>query len=717
MVVALFLLATQLAVGDSVYSSEALRSLVAEAAAANRGIPATLATYRARAESEIAFLQAEGDSEQVAQVEQIESELRWRSPNRVEQRVIGYRAATPALAVGALSYLRRPWIAPTLYGNHLRILLNWRDVVPLVRGKRTRAAIHPLADERDGVYRFDGGDTVQLAVPDHDTIRVIRIRVTPWVPPSAQTLLFRGELDVDPLSKQVVRMRGQLVVVGQHPSRWVRLVRRGIQTVAVAELVSTRVDGYWLPAYQRLEIQARSPLAKDLRAALRIVTRFRHYTVNDVELSARHVRSRPAKCAPECLAVARRDSLGQFTEWMHEAGVVTAAMKSSDFDDVTSDAWGPPRPKPERSSAQHADSARPSRVKRAYAGISDQLRALDHSGLSVSADAGRTWSDGTTRGALALQWNRAPWRSSLLVEQPLMSSGGLLPALGDQSSVVAFRFGTADVNRGARTLALARELGGPSGARVRLDAGPASDPAESMWSRAYSACAPSGLVSNYAAEVNRNLRSTVVLELHPDVNADRRTRGIGAGLTYEHVDCELRTQRIEGRLLARSTRGVMTYAARLDGASLTRWRLRPPQLLAPDAYDGFAREAYERLGSNRAALLRLSATYELPRLAVPVRSLRWIMLPSASPTVSLGLQSGWSDSFSTRIDSLSGRGSRGVLASLATSPLTTQRVEGQFRSAVSLTVQPFGGAIGVGVARKLDHGAGWGLVFSTDTRW
>jgi hypothetical protein len=716
MVVAVFLLAAQLAAGDSAYSSEALRAVVAEAAAANRDIPTSLGTYRARAESEIAFLQAERDSELVAQVEQIESALRWQSPNRVDQRVIGYRAGTPALAVSALSYLRRPWIVPTLYGNQLRLLLSWRDVVPPMRGKRIPASIHPLAENRDAVYRFDGGDTVAISLPERGTVRVIRLRVTPWIAPSKQTLLFRGELDVDVASKQVVRMRGHLVEVSQHSSRWVRLVRRGIQTVLVTELVNTEVGGYWLPAYQRLEIQARSPLAKDFRAALRIVTRFRDYAVNDTDVALRQTATRKAKCT-ECLGVARRDSLSQFSEWMDEAGVAIATTKSSDFDDVTSDAWGPDRPKPGKSAEQLADNGRPSRVRRAYSGLSDRLRALDHSGLSVNADAGRTWSDGTTRGALALQWNRAPWRSSFLVEQPLMSGGGLLPALGEQSSVVAFRFGTADVNRGARTVALARELGGPSGARVRIDAGPASDPAESMWSRAYSACAPSGLSPNYAADVNRNLRSTVVLDLHPNVSADRRTRGVGAGLTFEHVDCELRTQRIEGRLLARSRRGAMTYAGRLDGASLARWRLRPQQMMELDTYDAFARGAYERLGSHRAALLRLSATYELPRLAIPITSLRWIVLPSAAPTVSFGLQSGWADSFTAPTDSLSRRRSIGTLVPGAAALLAPRREEGQFRSAFTLTVQPFGGPVGVGVARKLDHGAGWGLVFSTDTRW
>jgi hypothetical protein len=234
-----------------------------------------------------------------------------------------------------------------------------------------------------------------------------------------------------------------------------------------------------------------------------------------------------------------------------------------------------------------------------------------------------------------------------------------------------------------------------------------------MWSRAFSACAPSGLTPNYAADVSRNLRSTVVVDLHPDVSADRRTSGVGAGLTYEQVDCQLRTQRLEARILTRSTRGPITYAARLDGASLSRWRLRPQPSMSLDMYDGFARGALQRTGSQRAALLRLGATYELPHYAMPIPSLRWLYLPSTSPSVSLGLQSGWSDSFVATPDSASLRAGSRLLAST----LVPRQVEGQFRSAFTLTVQPFGGTIGVGVARRLDHGAGWGLVFSTDTRW
>src|SRR5512145_1795161 len=92
------LLAIQLATTDSVYSSAPLHTLVAEAAAANRVVSQSLASYRARTESDVAILMRTGrGDEQVVQLEQVASEMRWRNGTALEQRIIGYRTtARPA---------------------------------------------------------------------------------------------------------------------------------------------------------------------------------------------------------------------------------------------------------------------------------------------------------------------------------------------------------------------------------------------------------------------------------------------------------------------------------------------------------------------------------------------------------------------------------------------------------------------------------------------
>lgn len=92
-------------------------------------------------------------------------------------------------------------------------------------------------------------------------IPVIRIQVEPLQSTPGRTLLFRGEIDVDTVSAQVVRMRGQFLM--RRPrSTLRRVIANGWQTGAFAELVNGEFDGrFWLPSMQRIEAQARTPLA------------------------------------------------------------------------------------------------------------------------------------------------------------------------------------------------------------------------------------------------------------------------------------------------------------------------------------------------------------------------------------------------------------------------------------------------------------------------
>ena len=121
--------------GDSVRPTQALSRLIALAAVAGRTLPPALTGYRVRVESEIALVirtAAPRDGagsggalarERVVQVEQVESALAWSRAGSTDQHVIGYRARAVTANVSALSYFRRPWVVPVLYGNRLRLLL------------------------------------------------------------------------------------------------------------------------------------------------------------------------------------------------------------------------------------------------------------------------------------------------------------------------------------------------------------------------------------------------------------------------------------------------------------------------------------------------------------------------------------------------------------------------------------------------------------------
>ncbi|HEY3114074.1 MAG TPA: hypothetical protein VGJ62_10350, partial [Gemmatimonadaceae bacterium] len=70
-------------------SSSSLAALLAEAARVNAQIPNRLMAYRARIESEMSLVLLDsGGRERTAQLEQVASDVRWRAPDRYDQRVV-----------------------------------------------------------------------------------------------------------------------------------------------------------------------------------------------------------------------------------------------------------------------------------------------------------------------------------------------------------------------------------------------------------------------------------------------------------------------------------------------------------------------------------------------------------------------------------------------------------------------------------------------------
>jgi hypothetical protein len=80
------------------------------------------------------------------------------------------------------------------------------------------------------------------------------------------------------------------------------------------------------------------------------------------------------------------------------------------------------------------------------------------------------------------------------------------------------------------------------------------------------------------------------------------------------------------------------------------------------------------------------------------------MLPSPSPALYAGIQSGWSD--------LSTAAARSAATRLGVGPTLAQPTGG-VRSAIDLGVRFFGGSIGVGVSRALDRSDEWSVGLRT----
>lgn len=718
---------------DSTYATPALRSLVGAAAVQNARLPADLLGYQADLESEIALVLRSGpEKESALQIEQVESRLHWRRPDDVEQRIVGYRARSVALDVSALTYFKRPWIAPVLYGNRLRLLLS--------RGEDTPApasAIHPFARDRDAYYQFRGGDTVEVLHSHGRDIPIVRIQVEPQGAPPQRVLLFRGELDVDAQRFQVVRMRGEFVQSRPHRSIRSRLSRLAMQVVAYAELENGEFLGaYWLPTYQRIEAQGRSPLAAELRPVFRVVTRFRRHVIDeragsvivstagaDSAANGADTEASAATAASARLTTASRDSVTHFADWHREIGDETVTARASDFDDVAADAW---RSRGAERLDWHADRmsdvVRFNRVEGLFTGASASLRFRDRApGLSVVATGGVAWSEETWRGGVAARRLRGPWAWDLRGERQLANTNDFRPTLDFESSLMAALV-TADdydyLDRRRAGVSITRALGGWSTASMRVESGFVQDRAVSPHVRFGLFHPDSGFRANRAIDPGSAWRNAFTLSVHPNVSGELLEPGIGASVSYERGDGSLRWQRVEARLIGRHTRGPVSYAARLDAAAAFGAPVPLQQLLEFGENEGLPGYRYKEFGGDRAALLRGNITYTLPFLQAPVRAWRGVVLPSLAPSIAVGVQSGWAAAtnstlqqlamFGTRRDSLTGailRDSRTGLPVLATRP--TDGV----RSTVGITLRFFGGALGIGVARAFDRREPWRLTF------
>lgn len=737
-----WLLAAQLAATDSSYSTPALRAVVAEAAQRNRRVPPALRSYRADLESEIALVLRQSQGyEQVAQIEQLESRARWHRTGDYEQRVTGYRVQAAGPSLSALSWFRQAWTVPVLYGNRMALFFgpdtSRARPSTTAAGRRAEArrrarerkratnAVHPLADDRDAVYRYSGGDTVMTLRVAGRAIPIVRVTVTPRPRLASRFLLFRGEMDIDASRRQLVRLRGHFVRTEERPGMGGRLLRVASEGVLYVELVNGEVDEkYWLPAYQRLEAQVASPLTGDARSILRIVTRFRRYAVNDSgPLVATPDDTLAAR--PHTLSFAPRDSVARFGDWDRGLGDATAGTHADDFEDVAPESWritGPPRL--EVRAQRFSDILRYNRVEGLYTGLPVMLRTRDAlPGLTVTANAGWGWTERAVRGVAGASWARGRWLTSARAGRTLASTNDFLPLRATGLGLEALIIGRDDqdyVDRRFATLALAREFGGPRGAVVRVETGSERDaPVRRRVGRA-PLLGDSAFRPNRYSAPGRAVRSAIVLEYHPDVNAELVRPGVGALLMYERGDGDLEWQRWEGRVDARRIWRAITVASRLDAGTIIG--AAPPQRLYElGDREGLPGYRYKEFGGNQAAVLRGLVMYTTPWLRSPARFWRSLYLPGLSPAISIGAQGGWTG--------LSGSGARASLALLGAEndPATRAPVPSTglvapvltrgIRSTVDARLRFFGGALSVGIARPVDHGAKWKVVFGVGGEW
>ncbi|MBW3534955.1 MAG: hypothetical protein KY453_07035 [Gemmatimonadetes bacterium] len=686
--------------GPSRYASPSLRDFVARAAEANRVLPELLESYRSGVESEIALVQGESDGREVVlQVEQVASELAWRSDRPPVQRVVGYRSRTLGLVPSLLGMFQVPWVVPTLYGESID-LVRWSAPTVTDDGRvlRRRAA-HPLGPERERFYRFDGGDTVLvLRLPDR-TIPLVRVEVRPVASPDRPTLLFEGYLDIDATRHQIVRMRGRMIASDPDPSLDERLLGAAFTGATFVDFESAEYDGrFWLPRHQRIEVQAVSRLT-DTRMALRVVSRFRFPEPNPdppVTLPA----DVPAGGLLEVGDVFEGEG---FEGWSTAIGTLSGSVGVHDFRDLEPARAVPGAGPRLRFGLRHLSQlVRYNPAEGLFTGVGGVLEGGPlPDDVRVRGHGGWAWAESTARGGAEISWVPGGGREwALRAERQIVSMDDFGGAYGREPGVAPVVAGDEQVFHDHRTLGLVARLPGPVGV-WRLEVARGAD--RSAGSLAVLGAPPADTASDpadpaLAAAVAEGdyWIGRVTLERHGGATGFGVGTGASLRLHGEAATGELDWARLEGGLRMGRVLGRVSIDGRLDGGVVFSADPPPQRLFELGRYSGLPGYAARAFAGDRALVGQAAVGYTLPILRRPLGGGAFL-LPAVAPAPTVIVRSGWTDASDD---------ARVVLERIGAV------TSGGFRSTLDLRLRLFGGGVSLGFARPLDTGGEWRFVWS-----
>jgi hypothetical protein len=691
--------------------SPALAAFLAEAARVNARIPDHLRAYHARVETEMSLVVLDsGGLERTTQLEQIASEVRWRAPDRYDQRVIGYRQQSVGPTFSLMSFFGG-WTIPTLYGNRLQLgVTSASDPHRPVSASRQSLAVHPLAANRDTYYHYEGGDTAVTLFSNGRRIPIARVRVTPRADAPGDAILFFGDMYLDADWKQIARMRGRLVEV-RNGRVTIKAGSRipGVSGASFVELVNVEVDGqYWLPAFQRTEIQARIATFGDFRTILRIVSRFNDYRPNDSSWTGPEAPSG----VRHNLTFASAASQGRFKAWERPIGAASTDVYYSEFDDLAPAAWrtvenaGGIRFRPRTL----GEVFRFNRIEGLFTGVAveSDLRG-GASRVSARGSAGWAWAEGTARGMLGLEQRRGRTTTGLRVERSLAHTNDFQLPFSWGATLSAL-LGSSDdfdyLDRVSATAFVSRTLGARQRSLIRVESGPGRDRAvHQNIARGIFVGPGDGFRANRGIREGNYFRTVTVLELNPEISGLFVDRGVGARIHYERADGGLRWQRLEVRTAVRREIGPFQLYARGDAGTLLSAPV-PQALFEIGSGEGLSAYRYKEFGGDRAALGRAVAGYTFPFLRAPIRLPSRLIVPGVAPGVAAGIHAGWAEASSPAAElALSELGTTTDPVTGVTVPIS--RPTNGIRASAEFLVTFFNGALALGVTRQIDTRGPW----------
>ena len=725
----LFLQVATQAPDTATYTSLALRRMVAEASVINHRVPPGLGEYAAQLESEISLGFRDGSSgrEVTTSVEQVASALTWKRTGEVDQHVTGYRSQSLGPQLATIGLFEDAWAVPSLYGNRLALLFG-RNAAPrrrstgLLRAESARQwAVHPLADDRERIYRFAGGDTIESLTIGDRVINIVRIEVTPRAALPAGTVAFHGELDLDAARKHVVRMRGSFTETKGPPSFGVGAILRSVTALdagVFVELVNSEVNGeFWLPQYQRFEAQGLAPVLGEGKAIFRILTRFRGIKIvaaraDEVAVSGVDSASAPRAvpndtrripyvadtlaARPHLLSFASFDSLARYVKWQAQIGTASATVSSEDFVDVAPIRWRSTGPPILAAQAEHfQDVVHVNRIEGPYTGLGASVRMRDRfPGVIARGNVGYAWSEQTVRGRVSVELARRPWRFAVRGGRSLDPTNDFSNGL-DSISTLGALFGVDDhdyVDRWSAGVQASRLFNGDNNL-LRLEVGWAQDQS-AVQHLAHGLVGHEPFVPNRPVDAGAYVRTALAFEWHRNVQAEFLRPGTGFSLNYLRGDGMLRFQRVEARATTRRNVDAWTFAARVDAGVVTG-NIPTQQLFEMGRELNLPGYEYKEFTGTQAATARGLAMYRLGWWRAPLHLYGRVWLPALDPALSVSFQSGWTGATSAA-DWV-------AMRRLMPSAVITDGV----RSSLSAGIRFFGGALGVAIARPVDHAAAW----------
>ena len=700
----------------------AIRSLVESAGRRNRERRPN--RVRASLETEIAVVshRASGRRE-ILSVQQEASTLEWTRDESAEQRITGYRAGQVGMQYAMTRAYRAGWVLPLLQGERLQLRLPDPESVssvekalePVVRPLKrlvaepeTVSTVHPLA--RDGLtyYQYPRADSLREAMPNGDSVDVVRIAVTPREDLPTGTSVFVGDLDVDARTLLVVRLRGRIFIVQGFRLRVLDLVADQERVVGFVDMWNgPERDGWRLPEVQRLDIVT-GGVAGESATLVRFVTRFREQQVIDPTPP-------PADGAPRGtpryrMTYAPRDSQAAYDGWLLPIGRASTIAQSQPVNDLYPDRMQPSGPS--RWSFRTRNSYevfRFNKVEGLYTGLSAAWLARDRlPGLSVAGTAGYAWSEETWRGYVGAGLRRK-WIVNVAAARLLDPTNDFRSPL-DSTSVWSAVFWSSDnydyVDRHVGRVAVEKPLT-PSGTHIRFEVGAARDEETIQARRRGIFFGP--FRPNRVVDPGSYIRTIGLVEWNPDVHTDLTRERFGGGVRYERGDGDLDYRRAEAVLIARHELAPVVLIGRLWGG-VAGGTVPTQQLFEIGSTQNLPGYDYKAFAGDRAWIARATAQYAIPTLRAPFPLIAGFVVPAIAPELNLGVQTGmaWASDDQARDavrrlgDKVDDETGEVVIDPETGQPVPTSVPTEKLRATASLGLRLLSGAMYVGVALPID---------------